>query len=131
VISALMRNPPDAKVVDWLDLQPSTSIWTSSVTVLEVRFGLEIMPAGKRQASLIQTFEMILEKIDHRVAPFNFVAAQEAASLMAQRQKRGRPGELRDTMIAGIVLAHRASLATGNTAHFLDFAAKVINPWIA
>jgi len=33
---------------------------------------------------------------------------------MASRQKKGRPGDLRDTMIAGIVLAHRAPLATLN-----------------
>jgi len=49
VLSALMRQTPDQKVVVWLDRQPRTSIWISSVTVLEVRFGLQIIPAGKRR----------------------------------------------------------------------------------
>ena len=129
VVSALMRDPPDVKVVAWLDQQPRTSIWTTSITVLEVRFGLEIMPAGKRRSSLAQTFELILESIDHRVAGFDSVAAQQAADLAALRQKRGQPRELRDTMIAGIVLAHHASLATGNTAHFHDLPVTVISPW--
>jgi len=40
-------------------------------------------------------------------------------------------GELRDTMIAGIVLANRASLATRNVAHFADISATVVNPWNA
>ena len=44
VLSALMYLTPDKKVVAWLDQQPRTSIWTTSVTVLEVRFGLQIMP---------------------------------------------------------------------------------------
>lgn len=130
VLSALMRQIPDAKVVDWLDHQPRTSIWTTSVTVLEIRFGLQILAAGKRRSSLLQAFEMLLDKIGHRVTSFDGAAAQQAASLMASRHKKGRPGDLRDTMIAGIVLANHATLATRNTVHFEDVPAPLINPWI-
>jgi predicted nucleic acid-binding protein len=48
---------------------------------------------------------------------------------MAQRKRLGRPVEVRDTMIAGIVLANHATLATRNAQHFSDVAATVINPW--
>ena len=44
-------------------------------------------------------------------------------------RRRGRPGELRDTMIAGIVLASHATLATRNVKHFEDIAKSVVNPW--
>ena len=47
---------------------------------------------------------------------------------MVVRQGKGRPSELRDTMIAGIVLAHHATLATRNTSHFADLAVPVVNP---
>jgi predicted nucleic acid-binding protein len=47
---------------------------------------------------------------------------------MASRHKKRRPGEQRDTMIAGIVLSHRATLATGNAAHFDDLSVPLINP---
>jgi predicted nucleic acid-binding protein len=40
VLSELMRPKPEAKVIAWLDRQPQTSIWTTSVTILEIRFGL-------------------------------------------------------------------------------------------
>jgi hypothetical protein len=40
-------------------------------------------------------------------------------------------GDLRDTMIAGVVLAYHAALATRNTAHFDDISAVLINPWAA
>lgn len=129
VLSALMRQTPDEHVVAWLDEQPRTSIWTTSVTVLEVRFGLQIMPAGKRRSLLILAFEALLDKIGQRVAAFDAAAAQQAGDLMALRHKKGRPVDLRDTMIAGIVLAHRATLATRNTVHFDDLAVSVINPW--
>ena len=112
VISALMNDPPDNKVVGWLDSQARTSIWTTSITVFEVRSGLEVMPAGKRQARLSEVFERILDRLGQRIAVFDDEAARLAANLTAFRRKRGRVGELRDTMIAGIVLAHHASLAT-------------------
>jgi hypothetical protein len=129
VLSALMYQSPDPHVVTWLDRQPRTSIWTTSVTVLEVRFGLQIMPIGRRRSALIQAFEAVLDKITRRVAPFDVAAAEQAGDLMASRHKKGRPVELRDTMIAGIVLAHHATLATRNTAHFDDLPLPLINPW--
>lgn len=128
VLSALMLQTPNATVLAWLDRQPRTSIWTTAITVLEIRFGLQIMPAGKKRNALMQGFEMLLEKIEHRVAVFDDAAAQQASDLMAARHKKGRPGDLRDTMIAGIVLAHHGTLATRNIAHFEDLAA-VVNPW--
>lgn len=130
VLSALMRQTPDKNVIVWLDKQPRTSVWTTSVTILEVRFGLQIMSLGKRRSLLIQAFEAVLDKIGYRVAPFDAAAAQQAGDLMASRQKKGRLGELRDTMIAGIVLAHHATLATRNTTHFEDVSVPVINPWL-
>ncbi len=130
VLSALMQQTPEASVVTWLDKQPRTSIWTTSITLLEVRFGLRIMPLGKRRSALIEAFEILLDKMGHRVAPFDIAAAGEASDLMALRHKKGRPGDIRDTMIAGIVLARRATLATRNTAHFADTGIIQVNPWI-
>ena len=131
VLSALMRQTPDPKVIAWLDQQPRPSIWTTSVTVLEVRFGLQVMAAGKRRSLLAQAFETVLDKMGHRIASFDAAAAIQAAELMAARQRRGRPGDLLDTMIAGIVLAHHASLATRNTSDFEDLSVPVVNPWTA
>ena len=130
VLSALMLQTPDPKVVAWLDQQPRTSIWTTAITVLEVRFGLQVMPAGKRRTFLMKGFETLLEKIDHRIAAFDDAAAQMAGDLMAARQQKGRPCDLRDTTIAGTVLARRATLATRNTAHFEDIS-PLVNPWMA
>jgi toxin FitB len=80
---------------------------------------------------LLQGFEEVLEKIGQRVAAFDTLAAQQAADLMTSRQRKGRPVDLRETMIAGIALAHHATLATRNIAHFDDLAIPAVNPWIA
>jgi predicted nucleic acid-binding protein len=130
VLSALMHQTADQIMVDWLDNQPRTSIWTTSVTVFEIRFGLEILATGKRRSLLTKAFETVLaDAMEGRVAPFDAVAAQHAGDLMASRHKKGHPAELRDTMIAGIVLACHATLVTRNTPHFEDLDVPVINPW--
>jgi toxin FitB len=129
VISELMRPRPERNVIAWLDRQPRTSIWTSSVTVLELRFGLQIMPNGGRRDVYTKGFENLLLGIDHRIAPFDYEAAKHASTLMASRKLRGRPRQDRDTMIAGIVLARRATLATRNVCDFDDISAPIVDPW--
>jgi predicted nucleic acid-binding protein len=88
------------------------------------------MPDGKKQALRIIGFERLLnEKIQGRIAAFDYAAAQKAAELEAAGLRAGRPRDARDTMIAGIVLASHATFATRNTRHFEDIAKSVVNPW--
>jgi hypothetical protein len=102
------------------------------VTVFEIRFGLETMPVGKRRTALMDSFERWLnEVVQQRIAGYDETAARRSAELAAERQRRGRPGELRDTMIAGIVLASHAKLATRNVKHFEEIASSLVNPWEA
>jgi predicted nucleic acid-binding protein len=131
VLSALMRDVPERKVVSWLDRQPQGSIWTTSISVLEIQGGLQIMSVANEKAELSQQFERLLDSIYHRIAVFGEEAARLSANLTISRQNKGRVGDLRDTMIAGIVLAHHATLATRNVAHFSDITAKVVNPWVS
>jgi predicted nucleic acid-binding protein len=130
VVSEFMLPKPDARVTRWLDLQPASSLWTSSVTVFEVRFGLATMPAGRRRTALMASFENWLNQVvQQRIVTYDETAARSAAELAAERQGRGRPGDLRDTMIAGIVLASHATLATRNVKHFDDMVPSIVNPW--
>ena len=79
---------------------------------------------------LVEARHEIGQRIDleHRVAAFDSGAAEHAARLAADRKRTGRPVDLRDTFIAGIALAHGATLATRNTRHFEDLPA-VVDPW--
>jgi len=131
VLSALMKLPTDRLVVEWFGRQPRSSIWTTAVTVFEIRFGLHIMGKGRRRTLLADAFEAAIVMMGGRIAPFDAAAARDAAELMAVRRARGTPIDMRDTMIAGIALAHRATLATRNTAHFEDISVPVVNPWVS
>lgn len=130
VISEIMLPKPDMKVISWLDRQPAPSIWTTSINLYEIRYGLQSMPTGKKQSTLMLSFERWLASvIQQRIASFDEAAARQAAELAAERRKKGRPGDPRDTLIAGIVLASHATLATRNVKHFEEIAASVVNPW--
>ena len=130
VLSALMHQQPDPQLVAWLDDQPAESIWLSSITLFEARYGLALLPDSQRKTQLQQRFEQLVQSdLANRVLVFDVRAAHLAAHLAAERKKRGRPVDMRDTFIAGIALAQSATLATRNTRHFDDLATPVINPW--
>jgi predicted nucleic acid-binding protein len=132
VLSALMRRSPDAAVVSWLDRQPADSVWITSVTLFEARFGLALLPQGRRRRELERAFERVLaEDLTNRVLDFDSLAAASAASLAADRRRAGRVADLRDTLIAGIAQARRATIATRNTPHFEGLDVPVVNPWKA
>lgn len=127
VVSALMSQ--DLAAIAWLDAQPAESIWLTSITLFETGLGLALMPAGKRRRGLEAAFErLLIEDRDGRVAAFDAHAAKAAAALAAQRRRAGRPVDMRDTQIAGIAIARRATLATRNVRQF-EGVASVVNPW--
>lgn len=132
VVSAMMRRDVDTEIRDWLDSLPPESIWLTTITIFEVRFGIEALAKGRRRQQLQDDFvQTIAEDFEGRVLDLDRAAAETAASLCAQRRLRGRPIEMRDTLIAGIVLSRRAEFATRNLRHFDDLEIAVVDPWAA
>jgi len=130
VLSALMRDEPDKAVIEWLDRQPTESVWITSITLFETLFGIALLSAGKRQKALQTSFErLVKEDLENRVLDFDSAAAAEAAALASARQKAGGPVDLRDTQIAGIALARRATIATRNVRHFRGLRIAVVDPF--
>jgi hypothetical protein len=132
VLSALMRRDPEPRVVTWLDGLPAESVWTTAITVFEVGFGLSLLAVGRRRRHLEEAFaRMIEEDLGQRILPLDQSAAALAGVMAAQRRRAGRTVEIRDVLIAGIVSARKASLATGNGRHFEGLGLRIIDPWSA
>jgi toxin FitB len=130
VLSALMHDLPDPGVVAWADRQVPEELWTTSISVFEIRFELGRLPAGRRRRGLEAAFEELLgEDLGGRVAPFDIAAATAAGHLAARRQAAGLSVDMRDTLIAGIALARRAVVATRNVRHFGDLETGTVDPW--
>ncbi|MBV8136446.1 MAG: type II toxin-antitoxin system VapC family toxin [Deltaproteobacteria bacterium] len=130
VLSALMRARPDAEVIAWLDQQPAQSVWITTITLFEARFGIALLAPGRRRQEIENAFTQVLrEDLEGRLLDFDEASAESAAALAAERQRAGRAVDFRDTQIAGIALARHGTLATRNTKHFEDLSVPVVNPW--
>jgi len=102
-------------------------VWITSITVFETRLGLAVLPESRRRRALEAAFARRLEDdLENRVLDFDAAAATSAAVLAADRQKAGRPADLRDMQIAGIALARHAMPATRNMRHFADLKVPVV-----
>jgi toxin FitB len=127
-----MGRVPEPPVVEWLDRQPAESVWITSITIFEAQLGLALLPSGRRRQALRAAFEKLLvEDLEGRILDFDRPAAEAAAALAARRQRSGQSIDMRDTQIAGIVLARRAKFATRNIKHFSDLTVEIMNPWEA
>ena len=127
-----MLREPDLAVVEWLDAQPAESIWTSAVTVFEIRTGLELLRPGRRRAQLERAFDQLPSvELDGRVQSFDRAAALAAGEIAAKRQRECLTMEVRDVEIAGIAVARRAALATRNARHFSELGVDLVDPWSA
>lgn len=130
VISALVLPRPNQRVVDWLDRQPASTIWTTTVTVYELYRGIATMEEGRRRNELTAAVAEILGVGLHgRIMPFDMQAAHEAARLWAARCAMGRPVHVEDNQIAGIARLRGAAIATRDTADFSGCGVQLINPW--
>ena len=130
VISAMMQASPDERVVDWLNSQPSESIWTTSVSLFEILYGINSLAKGTRRQALQAAFELAMQQdLDGRVLDFDSAAAVESARISSKLRSCGQTVEMRDVQIAGIVSARQGTLATRNTKHFDSVGISLVNPW--
>jgi hypothetical protein len=130
VLSAMMRIAVEPAVEQWFDAQSPESVWTTAITVFEIRFGLALLAPGRRRDRLHDAFDIAIDDIlGARVLPFDRTAAETAAGIAARQRQIGRPIEIRDVQIAGIAAARKATLATRNTRHFENLGIVLVDPW--
>lgn len=131
VLSELARPHPHPAVQTWADGMPLAKLCTTAITEAELRFGLALLPPGRRHADLVLAVEAVFTGVvGGRVLPFDRAAAQAYAGLAAGRRRAGRPLGTADLQIAAIAVARRLeAIATRNVAHFEACGVPVINPW--
>jgi len=127
-----MQDEPSPLIAAWLDRQPKESVWTTSINVYELRFGIEFLAVGRKRRNLEAALDRLLQyALDSRVLPFDRAAADAAGMIAAKQRRGGRPMEIRDVQIAGIAVARKATLATRNAKHFHEVGLTLVNPWSA
>lgn len=129
VISELDGRKYSERLLQWLTAFRSDELFLTTISVAEIRYGLSLLPEGRRRDSITQTYERIEGGFMGRIMPFSLDAAHLYGRLKAARQKRGHSIETKDAMIAAICLSHGATLATRNTKDFEGLDLKLVNPF--
>jgi predicted nucleic acid-binding protein len=116
--------------MSWVGAQPSRSLYVTSITQAEVLYGVLLLPAGKRRASIETAAAAMFEtEFAGRILPFGSDAAALYAQIAAERRRAGQPISHFDAQIAAIARATGANLATRNIDDFAHCGIKVIDPW--
>ncbi len=132
VVSELVKASPHETVIAFIGAHEAEVTYISAVTAGELRFGIALLPIGRRREALDRAVEQMLA-IDfrHRVLPFDVSAARAYAEIAASRRRMGRPMGMADAQIAAIARVHGAALATRNVRDFDACGISVVNPWDA
>jgi predicted nucleic acid-binding protein len=129
VLSEAMKPEPNSQVIVWLDAQAADTLFISSVTIAELKFGIGAMPEGKRKDKLKIALKEILDLFEPRILPFDTRAAKLYAELAVKAREAGKGFPTPDGYIASIAAAHKFSIATRDTSAFKAANLTVINPW--
>lgn len=131
VISETLRQQPDPAVVRWMDAQSIETLYLSAVTVAELRYGIAVLPEGRRRQVLHSGLEQsVLPLFEGRILPFDGATAESYAELMAAARRRGRGVSAADGYIAATAHAAGLMVATRDTSPFEAVGLAVVNPWL-
>lgn len=129
VVSELMRPSPAPRVVEWVRAQNAGELFTTSITVAGIGFGVERLPDGARKALLKATAAQVFGRFADHVLAFDADAAVLYGVIVSGRERAGTPIDGFDARIAAICRLHDAPLATRNVKDFGGTAVNVVDPW--
>ena len=130
IVSETMRPLPDRHVIEWLNAAHTVSLYVSTITIAEITYGIEILPAGEQRLDLERRFTRFTnEGFGERVLCFDTQAARVYARIMAHRRSIGHPMASLDGQIASIAHTRGFVLATRNVDDFSNCGLEIVNPF--
>ena len=130
VASELMRPAPTPVVSAWVAERDAQEMYLTAVTEAELRYGVAIMPVGRRRNALAAALTRWLSLgFAERILPFDSAAARAYAEIGAARRRAGRPIGEADCQIAAVSRSRTAVLVTRNVRDFEGTGVDVVDPW--
>lgn len=130
VVSEPLKAAGNANVLAWLDAQIIETLYLSTISLAELRFGIAALPEGKRKDTLFFSLEQrILPLFVGRILSFDDPASKSYAALRARARVAGQAIAPADGYIAAIAMTHGFAVATRDTSPFEAADLTVINPW--
>jgi predicted nucleic acid-binding protein len=124
------RGDPNPSVKQWLEAADSGSLYASVLTLAEIRFGVELLPPGRRRSQSEQWLDRDLPSwFANRVPSVDRSIANRWGVLRAQAQAKGRPLSVIDGLLAATALQQGLTMVSRNVSDFSVLGLTVVNPW--
>jgi len=131
VLSELRRQKPEPRVLAFVAAQPLEQLYVSTVTLAEIRFGIELVADANRRAELTDWLSnKVRPMFEQRVLPITEDIMFKWRLLVADGRKSGHTFSQPDLIIAATALHHGLTVVSRDTSEFLKARAPVFNPWV-
>ncbi len=127
MVSQTSKAQPNAAVMRWWKQQDERSLLLSVIVFQELRFGIEMLPAGKKRDRLEEWLEVRLRgEFAGRILPVTVEIAELSGRLIAGTRKARHTAEAADAMIAATANVHGLQVATLNRGRFEQLGVELV-----
>ena len=132
VLSELRRPRPEPRVVAFVADRPLEHLFVSSVTLAEIRFGIELVAEPIRRAELNEWLtHKVRPMFEHRVLQVTEDIMLKWRLLVEVGRKTGHVFSQPDLLIAATAIQHNLTVVTRDRSDFDKSGVPVLNPWDA
>ena len=127
VLSEPTKPTPDPRVLAWLRAR-EPDIAVDPVILGELRFGILILPKGRKRAALERWFAAGVGVLN--CLPWDAETGLKWAELLARLRATGKAMPIKDSLIAATALVHGLAVATRNRADFVNAGVRIVDPFV-
>lgn len=131
VLSELRKPRPEKKVLAFIAAQPLDLLYISTVTLSEIRFGIELVPDAARRSDLTDWLtHKVRPMFERRVLPISEDVMFKWRLLVEEGRKTGHTFSQPDLIIAATGQHHGLTVVSRDTSKFVKARVPVLNPWV-
>ena len=131
VLCELRRPRPAAKVVAFVAAQPLETMYVSTVTLAEIRFGIELVANVTKRAELQAWLtHKVRPMFEQRILPVSEGVMFKWRLLVEDGRKTGHTFSQPDLIIAATALHHGLTVVTRDMADYAKARVELVNPWV-
>jgi predicted nucleic acid-binding protein len=128
-VSEWVKLRPDPGVIGWMDAADEDRVFISVISLAELSYGVERLPAGKRRRRLEEWLQHELPlRFEGRILPVDADVAEAWGKTVSRSEAAGRPIGAMDAFLAATAEVHSLTLVTRNVSDF-PLLKAVLNPW--
>jgi toxin FitB len=127
VLSEPTKPTPDPRVTGWLR-RHEPDITVNPVILGELRFGILILPKGRKRTALERWFDAGVGRL--YCLPWDADTGLRWAELLARLRTTGKAMPIKDSLMAATAAVHDLAVATRNRTDFSNAGVRIVDPFV-